>query len=83
MRINTKYQTNANGRGQILATGAGRQRTSNYDDAKSLRWNHGNAAGTLALVLVQGRTARRLAAETAKVVKTSEDGCKMTFSLGE
>jgi hypothetical protein len=49
--IRTSYQTNASGRSQILAKGGGKQRTVNYDDSKSSDWNHGNAAGTLALVL--------------------------------
>lgn len=51
MKIRTKYKTNANGREQILATGGGKQRTVSYDHAKSSDWNHGHAAGTLALAL--------------------------------
>lgn len=51
MNIRTRYTSNANGCGQILAKGAGRQRTVSYDDALSSDANHGNAAGTLALAL--------------------------------
>ena len=49
--IRTQYKTNANGGSQILAKGAGKQRTVGYDPSRSSDWNHGNAAGTLALVL--------------------------------
>ena len=51
MDIKTKHISNASGRGQVKATGAGRQRTVSWDHSKSNDWNHGNAAGTLALVL--------------------------------
>lgn len=51
MRIVTTYKTNANGRAQILAKGNGKQKTVSYDHAQSMDWNHGNAAGTLALTL--------------------------------
>lgn len=51
MTITTTYKTNHNGTGQILAKGAGRQRTVAYNDAHSPEWNHGNAAGELALAL--------------------------------
>lgn len=51
MKIVTKYKTNANGTGQILAKGGGRQRTTNYVHGDSSHTNHGNAAGTLALAL--------------------------------
>lgn len=49
--IHTKYKTNASGKSQIVARGGGKQRTVSLDHAESLDWNHGNAAGTLALVL--------------------------------
>lgn len=49
--IRTSYQTNANGTGQILAKGGGKQRTTQVDLSKSAAWNHGVAAGALALVL--------------------------------
>lgn len=51
MNITTKYKTNHNGTGQIVAKGGGRQRTVNYNPAQSPEWNHGEAAGTLAAVL--------------------------------
>lgn len=47
--IRTAYKSNANGRGQILAKGLGKQRTVNLDLSKSNDWNHGHAAGVLAL----------------------------------
>lgn len=52
--IRTAYKSNAQGRGQIVATIDGfegskrRQRTVNMDLSKSSDWNHGNAAGVLA-----------------------------------
>ena len=49
--IITKYKTNANGTGQILAKGGGKQRTTEYNPAESSDRNHGNAAGVLAQVL--------------------------------
>jgi hypothetical protein len=51
MNITTKYQTNANGTGQILAKGAGKQRTVAYNQERTPDWNHGNAAGVLANAL--------------------------------
>jgi hypothetical protein len=55
--IRTAYKSNAQGRGQILATIDGieghkrRQRTVNIDLSKSSDWNHGHAAGVLAEVV--------------------------------
>lgn len=49
--IRTSYGTNSQGRGHVLAKGKGKQRTSPWDSSKSIDWNHGNAAGVLALVL--------------------------------
>lgn len=49
--IRTAYKTNPNGRGQIVAKGNGKQRTVSFDPSKSSDWNHGAAAGELALVL--------------------------------
>lgn len=65
MNITTKHTSNVNGRGQIVAKGGGKQRTVSLDHSKSNDWNHGNAAGTLALVLFQGPGSRRLAAKVA------------------
>ena len=80
MNITTTKKSNANGRPQILAKGGGKQRTVSYDLSKSAEWNHGNAAGTLGLVLFQGDKSREIAAKTAKVVK--DTGGTMVFSLG-
>lgn len=82
MNITTTYTSNGNGRSQIRATGAGRQRTVSYDQSRSPEWNHGNAAGTLALVLIEGDTARTVAARTARITRHRVEG-KMRFSLGE
>lgn len=49
--ITVKPTSNASGRAQRKATGAGKQRTVSVDLAKSDDWNAGNAAGTLADVL--------------------------------
>lgn len=53
MRITTKYTTNPNsGAGKIVAKAAGKQRTVQYDPAKSRETNHAAAAGALAKVLM-------------------------------
>ena len=80
MNITATKTSNHNGRTQVVAKGNGKQRTVSWDHSRSADWNYGNAAGTLALVLFQGETSRRIAAETAKVIK-SEDG-KRVFSIG-
>jgi len=53
MNITTTYKTNANGRGQVIAKatikGKTRQKTTNFDQAKSTQRNHGEAAGNLLL----------------------------------
>ena len=48
MRIRTKYKTNAQGRGQVIARNGEHQRTITFDPARSSDYNHGAAAGTLA-----------------------------------
>lgn len=65
LSITTSYTSNASGAGRIVAKGNGKQRTVAYDHSKSPAWNYGNAAGTLGLVLWQGDSARRLAADVA------------------
>jgi hypothetical protein len=49
--ITVKAVSNASGRAQRKATGAGKQRTVSLDFSKSDDWNAGNAAGELANVL--------------------------------
>lgn len=49
--IKTKYQSSRNGTGVIVAKGAGKQRTVQYDHALNPGRNHGAAAGTLASAL--------------------------------
>lgn len=90
MKIRTKYKTNANGGGQILATGGGRQKTIGYDPRYSSDTNHGHAAGLLALKLVAAEspgTAEELeqrfnaAAAQPWQHDSSEDGCTHTFTV--
>lgn len=49
--ITTKYKTNANGTGQILAKGGGKQRTVFTSPERNSDRNHGEAAAELAMVL--------------------------------
>lgn len=49
--IRTAYTTTATGASRIVAKGGGKQRTIPFDPAVSSDRNHGNAAGTLGLVL--------------------------------
>jgi hypothetical protein len=51
MRITTTRTAARNGVGNFVAKGAGRQRTVRRDPSKSYSWNHGHAAGTLAVAL--------------------------------
>lgn len=72
--IVTKYVGPEGAKGsRILAKGAGKQRTVNYDDALSSERNHGLAAGTLAQAL-------GLPWSDNIVHLSSQDGCKHTFS---
>lgn len=50
MSITTKNTSNAAGLSQVIAKGGGKQRTVPVDRSKGYAWNHGNAAGELALV---------------------------------
>lgn len=50
--ITTTYHANANGAGRITAKGRGKQRTSNYDPARSVDANHAAAAGVLGNVVL-------------------------------
>lgn len=90
MKIRTKYQTNAQGRSQILAKGGGKQRTTTYDPSKSSDWNHGNGAGSLAIALVASElpgTASELHQRFADVAaqdwqhESSEDGVTHVFTF--
>ena len=49
--ITVKPTSNASGRPQRIAKGAGKQRTVSVDLARSEDWNAGNAAGTLGAAL--------------------------------
>lgn len=46
--IRTEY-VNVNGKGRVRAKVAGKQRTVDYDPARSNNYNHGLAAGTVAM----------------------------------
>ena len=50
MNITTTLVHNDNGTPKVVAKGAGKQRTINYDHGVSHERNYGNAAGTLAAV---------------------------------
>lgn len=49
--IRTAQTSNASGRTQVVAKGAGKQRTVSWQQDKSTAWNHGYAAAHLAVVL--------------------------------
>jgi hypothetical protein len=51
LTLSTTNKFSATGAPQILAKGNGRQVTVKVDQTKSQDWNHGTAAGTLALKL--------------------------------
>lgn len=51
MNITTTLINTDKGTPKIVAKGAGKQRTTNYDHALSHDANHGTAAGVLGLVL--------------------------------
>ena len=72
MKIVTKNVSNNSGRSQILTKGGGKQKTVNVEQAKGLNWNHGNAAGELALKL--GLTWHNDVQH-----EMSEDGTQHTF----
>jgi hypothetical protein len=78
VKIRTKYQTNANGRGQILATSGGKQKTHNYDDAVSAERNHGRAAAALILAKFPETANGWLHGGTDE---SSEDGTVHVFTL--
>lgn len=72
MSITTKNTSNASGRSQVIAKGGGKQRTVNVEQDKGYEWNHGNAAGVLALAL---------GLKDGDIVHTmSEDGTQHTFT---
>lgn len=74
--VTTTYKTNAKGTGQIVAKGAGRQKTLNYNHEKSISQNHGAAAA--ALVKMLHMPASQAMAGRAKVdVKNG----KVTFTF--
>lgn len=58
--ITTTKTSNANGRPQVIAKGAGKQRTVSYDLSRSLEWNMGAAAGTLLDVLVDDQQRAKI-----------------------
>lgn len=81
MTITTKHVSNAAGRPQVLAKGGDKQRTVSWDLSKSADWNHGNAAGTLSLVLWQGKRARQIAADVAVHVHLNDGRHQFRFPL--
>lgn len=84
MIVKTKYVSNAQGRGQVIAKSQGKQRTVSYDASKSNDWNHGNAAGVLidALgVFTDNRLTMYRTGAVSIFHQSSDDGCQHTFSL--
>lgn len=81
--VRTAY-TNVNGTPKVVAKGGGKQRTVNWDLARSTDWNHGNAAGTLLVAILSPL-------DRAKVLHPSgaqrlghdsnDDGTKHGFSV--
>lgn len=53
--IRTAYKADANGKGKVTAKAQGKQRTIAWDHSKSIRANHGAAAGTLANLLLDAK----------------------------
>lgn len=54
MIITVTKKASANGAGNVVATGSGRQKTVRWDHSHSADWNFGNAAGTLAQIIGLG-----------------------------
>lgn len=79
LNITVRATSNSKGTPQRIAKGGGKQRTVAVDLGKSSDWNAGNAAGTLAAVLIQGDAARRIAADN--FTHTHNDDQSHTFSL--
>lgn len=55
LTIRTEYVTSVSGKGQIKATGHGRQRTISYAHSQSVEVNHAKACGTLVNLLTDER----------------------------
>jgi hypothetical protein len=91
MVIRTQY-VNVNGTPKVLAKGGGKQRTTAWDLSKSTDWNHGNAAGVLAKVLLATSapgTADEIekrfhdAASGAMFHDSNDSGTRHGFKVGE
>lgn len=83
MTITTKYQTNAQGRSQILVKGEGKQLTVSFDPSKSSDWNHGNAAGDFLLTKVPSLAAVLIVHPQSRPIThtASDDGVIHKFKV--
>lgn len=81
MKIVTRHTSNAAGRGQVIAKGNGKQRTISWDHSKSADWNHGAAAGTLAVALVGKHTGPDADQVVSTAIHTVNDDGSHTFNL--
>lgn len=79
--IRTEYQTDGKGAGRIVAKGNGKQRTVPFNHAHSADWNHGNAAGTLGLVLFQGKRSRDIMADVSRHMVEHDGRHRFVFPL--
>lgn len=73
LNITTTLVHNDKGVAKIVAKGAGKQRTINYDHGVSHERNHGTAAGTLALALGLS--------DSPEIQHETVDGRKHRFSI--
>lgn len=87
MKVTTTYKSNSQGRGQVVAVatigGKKRQKTSNFDQAKSTARNHGEAAGNLllanALDTITGGLSRDAVDNATH--DSNDSGTRHTFSF--
>lgn len=83
--ITANYTSNASGAGVIVAKGAGRQKTTRIDLAKSPDANFGSAVGALLNVLTddrqQGMLRHPSGAQRVKVERLSGFGGKQRFTI--
>lgn len=87
MNVTTTYRSNAQGRGQVIARatigGKSRQKTSNFDQAKSTARNHGEAAGNLLLANALDCLTGGLSRDAVERAKhdSNDAGTRHTFTL--
>ena len=74
-----------NGSGNLVAKGAGKQRTTKWDHSKSIEANFGAAAGALLNVLVNDQQRAKIkhpsGGQRVRVEHLSDNGGKRRFSI--